>query len=260
MDDTDITDWPENSLGKKFQDLERNFRCLICRDIYENPQILNCGHTYCSLCIRRHLDHALNSNNSDRCPDVRQSTSFICTYLFLNVLNILFPVKFQCKEKSEVFHLKPNLNIASAILAFKVLRPEMLNEMTSFNDKVICSNSVLSRSRSKRDRDERVLRKLPHLSFHGKSKKYVKDAIEKLCSSSNIRPCVDGDQSELERFYRDIVHLNNAQIDSRDPLSFDEIVKESTKGYIALRKEAKANPASRVLAEKMKNGEVRDIL
>jgi hypothetical protein len=166
----------------------------------------------------------------------------------------------QCKEKSEVFHLKPNLNIASAILAFKVLRPEMLNEMTSIEDRVTCSSSVLNRSRSKRERDERVLRKLPHLSFHGKSKKYVKDAIEKLCSSSNVKPCVDGDQSELERFYRDIVHLNNAQIDSRDPLSFDEVVRESTKGYIALRKEAKANPASRALAEKMKNGEVRDYL
>jgi hypothetical protein len=180
--------------------------------------------------------------------------------LILNVLNIFLPLKkkIQCKEKSEVFHLKPNLNIASAILAFKVLRPEMLNEMTSIDDRVICSSSVLNRSRSKRERDERVLRKLPHLSFHGKSKKYVKDAIEKLCSSSNVRPCVDGDQSELERFYRDIVHLNNAQIDSRDPLSFDEVVKESTKGYIALRKEAKANPASRALAEKMKNGEVRD--
>ena len=35
-------------------------------------------------------------------------------------------------------------------------------------------------------------------------------------------------------------------------------MKESTKKYITIRKEAKANPASRVLAEKMKNGEVRD--
>lgn len=178
-------------------------------------------------------------------------------FLILELTECFFPSKFKCKERSEISHLKPNLNIASAILAYKVLRPEMLDEMSAVGERAVCSSSVSVRTRVKRERDEK-LRKLPHLSFHGKSKKYVKDAIERLCSSSNVRPCVDGDQSELERFYRDIVHLNNAQIDSRDPLSFDEIIKESTKRYVAVKKEAKANPASRILAEKMKNGEVRN--
>ena len=70
MDETDITDWPSCKLGKKLSNLERSLRCLICRDMYENPQMLNCGHSYCSLCIRQHLDQTLNPNNSKTCPDV----------------------------------------------------------------------------------------------------------------------------------------------------------------------------------------------
>ena len=80
MDESDITDWPSCKLGKKFSNLERNFRCLICRDMYENPQMLNCGHSYCSLCIRQHLDHALNSNNSNRCPDVSHTIVLISSH------------------------------------------------------------------------------------------------------------------------------------------------------------------------------------
>jgi hypothetical protein len=40
------------------------------------------------------------------------------------------------------------------------------------------------------------------MSFHGKAKKYVKDAIEKFCSVSNVKPSLEGEKEDLERYYR----------------------------------------------------------
>ena len=71
-DADDIDDWPTSSLGKKLSKLEETLQCPICFEIYTNPHNLSCGHTYCSPCIRRHLDKAFNpSNTSDSCPLVR---------------------------------------------------------------------------------------------------------------------------------------------------------------------------------------------
>ena len=157
--------------------------------------------------------------------------------------------------------MKPNLNLASAILAYKELRPDVLNELTSIGDSASTRGSTSTGRRAKKDRESRdapipVSRKMPHMSFHGKSKKYVKDAIDKLCSTSKVRPALEGDQSQLEGFYRQLVHLNNAQIGSLEPLSFDAVVKESIKKYESIRKEASSYGASKGCAEKMKNGVV----
>jgi hypothetical protein len=168
----------------------------------------------------------------------------------------------KCKEKSEVCHLKPNLNLASAILAYKELRADVLNELTSNGDSTSARGSSSTSRRTKKERESRdvpvpVSRKMPHMSFHGKSKKYVKDAIDKICSTSKVRPTLEGDQSQLEGFYRQLVHLNNAQIGSLEPLSFDAVVKESVKKYESIRKEARSYGASKGCAENMKNGVVR---
>lgn len=168
---------------------------------------------------------------------------------------------FQCKEKSEVCHLKPNLNLASAILAYKELRIDVLNELLSNGDNSSTCGPTSTSRRAKKSKDNRdvpipVSRKLAHMSFHGKTKKYVKDAIDTLCISIKARTAIDGSQSELEGFYRQLVHLNNAQIGSLEPLSFDAVVKDSIKKYESIRKEARSNGASKGCAENMKKGVV----
>jgi hypothetical protein len=105
-----------------------------------------------------------------------------------------------------------------------------------------------------------VTRRIPHMSFHGKPKKYVKEAIEKLCAQSRVKPILEGEQEDLERYFRELVHVNNAQVGSLSPLSFDDVVREVNSKEMFRRKEAKKSSKTSQQVEKMKKGEVRDML
>lgn len=55
MDSSDIsdsTDWHQTSLPT-FVALDASLRCQICKDFYDAAVITTCGHTFCSICIRR---------------------------------------------------------------------------------------------------------------------------------------------------------------------------------------------------------------
>ena len=155
-------------------------------------------------------------------------------------------------------HLKPNLTLASVIIAYGELRPDLLREISSCHDDFSSGNSASLRSRTKRTREEPQPepRRLAHMSFHGKPKKYVRDAIERLCKSSNVRPLCDGDIDDLGKYYRELVHRNNSQIGSAEPLSLDEIIRDCNQMFHAIRKGLRADAATKAVAEKMKNGEV----
>lgn len=155
--------------------------------------------------------------------------------------------------------MKPNLTLASVILAYGELRPDLLREISSCHDESSSGNSASLRSRTKRVREEPQPepRRLAHMSFHGKPKKYVRDAVERLCKSSKVRPICDGDIDDLGKYYREIVHRNNSQIGSAAPLSLDEIVQDCNQMFHAIRKGSRADAATKAVAEKMKNGEVR---
>jgi hypothetical protein len=49
-------EWGDSELGKKVSKFENSLRCACCSDFFKNPQSLPCGHSFCSECIRRHLD------------------------------------------------------------------------------------------------------------------------------------------------------------------------------------------------------------
>jgi hypothetical protein len=53
-----------------------------------------------------------------------------------------------------------------------------------------------------------------------------------------------------------VIHLNNAQIESMEPLSFDNVIKECNKKDTLKRKEARTIGNSKGQAEAMKKGEV----
>ncbi|KAF8509562.1 hypothetical protein JB92DRAFT_2945591 [Gautieria morchelliformis] len=61
VDVTDPSDFPTDSLRK----LDSSLRCTICKDFYDGPVVLHCGHTFCSLCIRSILP------NKRECPICR---------------------------------------------------------------------------------------------------------------------------------------------------------------------------------------------
>lgn len=48
--------WPKTFLGSKICEIESILRCVICSEFLRNPHSLQCGHSFCSECIRKHLD------------------------------------------------------------------------------------------------------------------------------------------------------------------------------------------------------------
>jgi hypothetical protein len=93
--------------------------------------------------------------------------------------------------------LRPNRDLAKASQSYKEVRPDILHELKSNldnNSRGSPSNDFTKLSRIKRSKEDsiKVTRKLAHMSFHGKSKKYVKDAVEKLCSTSRVKPNLEG--------------------------------------------------------------------
>ncbi|KAI0373293.1 hypothetical protein BV20DRAFT_1119336 [Pilatotrama ljubarskyi] len=93
-DITDSTDFPDPAAAPGLRVLDDALRCDICRDFYDAPVSLNCGHSFCSVCIRS----ALPANAT--CPSCR-------------------------KPASEV-HLRKNVAVESAVQAWREARPLIL--------------------------------------------------------------------------------------------------------------------------------------
>ena len=75
-EECDPADWtdavPSNLLGTNLAKFEECLLCSICRSHFDNPHMLLCGHSFCSLCIRNHLDPKKNTSASkDKCPSCR---------------------------------------------------------------------------------------------------------------------------------------------------------------------------------------------
>ncbi len=67
---------------------------------------------------------------------------------------------------------------------------------------------------------------------------------------------LDGSQEDLERRYRDIVHLNNAQIDALNPMTFSECVREINRRETNRVKEAQFDYKTAKKVDELKNGKV----
>ncbi|KAG0261700.1 E3 ubiquitin-protein ligase rad18 [Actinomortierella ambigua] len=64
---SDPSDW---SAGfSKQGELDSHLRCPICREVLRGAVMLNCHHTFCSACLRRHLD------KESACPACRESAN-----------------------------------------------------------------------------------------------------------------------------------------------------------------------------------------
>ncbi|KAF3938077.1 hypothetical protein ABW19_dt0204493 [Dactylella cylindrospora] len=61
LDIPDPTDWLKTSVPG-LQALETALRCQVCKEFFTAPMVTSCGHTFCSLCIRKCL------STSQKCP------------------------------------------------------------------------------------------------------------------------------------------------------------------------------------------------
>ncbi|KAL6307967.1 hypothetical protein BKA93DRAFT_833243 [Sparassis latifolia] len=72
LHDTDIqdpSDFPPADVAPGVRQLDEALRCSICRELYQAPVTISCGHCFCSLCIRSVLQE------KGECPLCRQSAS-----------------------------------------------------------------------------------------------------------------------------------------------------------------------------------------
>lgn len=225
--DSDGYDWPDTKLGKQLTNLEETLLCPICQGLFNNPQILNCGHSFCSLCIRKHFDKNLNRTTSDVCP--------------------------ACREKAETADLKVNRNLSTFVASFKSMRKDLLNVLNSSESKT--NNDVEVVNIKKKDRRNIVVERITHFNFHGMSKDKVKKTIDGVLKNTKNKLRSDGDKDALERRFREVVHMNNAQIGSDQPLSLDEIVKLVNDQETLKENEAKKSIKSVTKLEKLRSGE-----
>ena len=84
-EDGEPDDWRAAPGFESLETLEEALRCPVCGDLFKAPvAVSTCGHTFCSLCIRRNLEFQMRSSraldNSATCPVCRgpASTSTLC--------------------------------------------------------------------------------------------------------------------------------------------------------------------------------------
>jgi len=248
-DSSEVYDWPGQSvLGKQLAKFEESLLCPICSGFYSNPQLLKCGHTFCSICIRKHFDKAINRVSADQCP--------------------------VCKEKSELFDMKRNIVLCDIVKSFCALRKDLLITMRSSISVVPNGGGSqrvddMTKSRGTTDRTSsnggstKIIKRMPHYSFHssGNSREKIKKVIEQITIDSRVKLRVDGTKDDLERRVRELIHLNNAQIDNiQNPLSFEQVIARVNE--MERNREASLLKSSKLVhkIEKIKNGEVPTVL
>ncbi|WPK27085.1 hypothetical protein PUMCH_004457 [Australozyma saopauloensis] len=94
MASSDPSEWLQTRLPKLSQ-LDSLQRCLICKDFLKAPVITSCNHTFCSLCIRQHLQSVSN------CP--------------------------LCKAEQFESNLKRVIILEELVSCFRELRPQLLS-------------------------------------------------------------------------------------------------------------------------------------
>ncbi|KAH7910625.1 hypothetical protein BJ138DRAFT_1135919 [Hygrophoropsis aurantiaca] len=90
---TDIPD-PSDFPTPQLQQFDASFRCSICGELYDAPVTLNCGHCFCSLCIREHI------MKEPECPS--------------------------CRKPANEGHFRINPVLEEVIAAWKLARPNIL--------------------------------------------------------------------------------------------------------------------------------------
>jgi len=234
-DGSDGYDWPEDiPIGRKLASLEENLLCPICSGLFNNPHVLRCGHSYCSICIRKHFDANLNRTSSDTCPS--------------------------CREKADSFDLKKNSQLSSIVRAFRALRPDMLSLIKDAQLVVEQKSNAKSQTKSGTlvgcSVGVPITRRLPHYNFHGVKKDKVKSTLVQLTSESKVQVRLDGDKDVLERRVRAFVHLSNSQVGSDTPLGLDQVVRQLNLEETQMEKESTKSLRSAGKIELVRNGVV----
>ena len=190
---------------------------------------LNCGHVYCSECIRKHLDSVINTmHTSSRCPS--------------------------CPQQAEASHLKPARAISQLLESYLHVRDDLIVNveggvtLQNKNDENVNEDFVPPlhkyegkgtkvQARTSSSLPSSKISHMTHKVFHGLSLARAKQMVQELSSKSQVKIKLDGDKDALARRYRDFVNLNNSQLYKENPMSIEKMCSEINKREIAREKE-----------------------
>ncbi len=223
LNDGDDVDWPlDHKLGRKADQLEEDMHCPICTDFYDNPHLLlTCGHSFCSICIRKHFDAKLNPTNSGICPT--------------------------CRKKGQSADLIKNVSLAAVVDRYKALRDDIYKLLISSLKEPeplkanVQNNSTDGTSTKRRSyrrngditpplptcsasKGEPILCRIPQFNSHGATLQKIKNHIDYVTKRSKVKLRLDGDKDVLDRRLRELIHQINAQVDHHCPLTLDEVI------------------------------------
>lgn len=223
----DDDQWPLTDSGRKLEILQEACQCEICAEMYDNPQFLRCGHSFCSLCIRKHI---LLKHD---CPF--------------------------CHENISVQDLQSNRVLASIVNAFRDARSQLIQASSPQESTIACDNTKSATKQRKRGRDghkqastPHEVRKMPLLNYHGMKDKGLKDALKRLDEGSCVKLNYTGTKDVLIRRHKEFVHLNNAQIGHPTPLSLEAMVRqvnerERNRAKSEIRSKSKAHTVNKLM-------------
>lgn len=242
--------WPKSSIGMKISALELSLRCLICSNYLTNPHSLSCGHSYCSECIRKHLDKSYNPTpTSGYCPTCREAAIPAQLRVSKDLIEIVSLYQDLRAELLQMVRGQQQQSIASIATDFS--EEENEEERGDSDRRGSQSNGGVGR------RDQRSeIKRLPSKLFHIETKEKVKKALEKLTEHCPVKIRLDGDKEALVKRYTEFVHLNNAQVSAKNPLTLAEIVSELHRREKSLEFHQTMSKRSNHLIEKIKSGQV----
>ncbi|KAJ2780702.1 E3 ubiquitin-protein ligase rad18 [Coemansia interrupta] len=158
----DPSDWP--AALPHLRELDQLFRCPVCKEYLDAPMVVtNCGHTFCSLCVRRCL------TQETKCPSCRAPTT-----------------------ESE---LHPNRLVESLLREFRRGRPQLLSTIKAASK----SQSAVGRKRPRVSDSPKRHDELPSAELSNKSSTHVDltaSDIEDMNGLSDME--MDGDESKHE--------------------------------------------------------------
>lgn len=106
---TDSSDW-KATRAPFLTGIESTLRCHICKEFMTAPVLTACFHTFCSLCIRSHL------NEEDSCP--------------------------VCRTKTQSSNLRKNTVVEELITLFKEHRRELLELVQEHNNGTVAGEEL----------------------------------------------------------------------------------------------------------------------
>eukprot|EP01120_Amphizonella_sp_Union-15-10_P016352 TRINITY_DN8599_c0_g1_i2.p1 TRINITY_DN8599_c0_g1~~TRINITY_DN8599_c0_g1_i2.p1 ORF type:complete len:107 (+),score=9.42 TRINITY_DN8599_c0_g1_i2:327-647(+) len=75
-----------------------NVECPLCLEIFYNPSTIQCGHTFCSGCLKGYLINCRSKSKPLICPlcrEVLPNDKIQVSYVLVELIKTIFPQKYQ---------------------------------------------------------------------------------------------------------------------------------------------------------------------